>query len=95
MNRLFYYSREAIKTLKDSIEFASKILHIDTSGVEPLYTVLENENLQLRADEVTDGNCRDEILSNAEVKEENYFVAPPGNLPLDQTESKRLDINDD
>lgn len=29
--------------LKDSIEFASQITLIDTDGIEPLYTVLENE----------------------------------------------------
>lgn len=30
-----------------------------------------------------EGNCRNEILSNAKVTEENYFVAPPGNIPLE------------
>lgn len=51
----------------------------------PLYTVLEDQQLQLRADTVTDGNCRDAILANASLTEEEYFVAPPGNIPLDQT----------
>lgn len=82
------FFREAVQTLEDSIEFASKILHIDTTDIEPLYTVLEDQNLYLRPDIVTDGNCRNDILSNARITEEEYFVAPPGNIPLEQTESE-------
>lgn len=81
-----FISREAVRTLEDSIEFASKILDIPTDGVRPLYTVLEDEPLQLRDDRVTEGNCRDAILANAKLTEEEYFVAPPGNIPLDQTD---------
>jgi aspartyl-tRNA(Asn)/glutamyl-tRNA(Gln) amidotransferase subunit C len=40
--------------------------------------------LKLRDDEVTDGNIRDDILKNARLTEEEYFVAPPGNIPLEQ-----------
>ncbi|XP_055603503.1 glutamyl-tRNA(Gln) amidotransferase subunit C, mitochondrial [Uranotaenia lowii] len=77
-------SKEAHKTLEDSIEFASRILSIDTEGVKPLYTVLENQRLVLREDSVTDGNIREDVLANARISEEDYFVAPPGNIPLDQ-----------
>ncbi|XP_055911781.1 glutamyl-tRNA(Gln) amidotransferase subunit C, mitochondrial [Eupeodes corollae] len=79
-------SKEALKTLKDSIQFADRIIHIDTTSVEPLYTVLEDQDLQLRDDVVTDGNIREEILSNAKITDEDYFVAPPGNIPLEQEE---------
>lgn len=34
---------KALSALKKSIKFANKILKIDTEGVEPLYTVLENK----------------------------------------------------
>ena len=34
--------------------------------------------LFLRKDEVTEGNCRDDILQNASKTVEEYFVAPPG-----------------
>lgn len=34
--------REALKIVEDSIAFADKILDINTEGVEPLYTVLED-----------------------------------------------------
>ena len=82
-----------MKSLQDSIEFASKILPIDTTNVEPLYTVLESYPLRLRSDEVTDGNIQSEILKNALVKEEEYFVAPPGNIPLEQEEKDFIQKN--
>lgn len=81
-------SKEALQTLQDSIEFADRIKHIDTSGIEPLYTVLENEYLQTREDIITDGNIKEDVLRNAAVVEEDYFVAPPGNIPLEQEEKK-------
>lgn len=36
-------TEDGVKVLEDSIAFADKILHIDTSNVEPLYTVLEHQ----------------------------------------------------
>ncbi len=51
-------------------------------GVEPMYSPLEDLSLQLRDDVITEGNCKKEILANAAVVEEDYFVAPPGNIPL-------------
>jgi aspartyl-tRNA(Asn)/glutamyl-tRNA(Gln) amidotransferase subunit C len=38
--------------------------------------------LYLRDDIVTVGNCRKEVMSNAAVTEEEYFVAPQDNIPL-------------
>lgn len=84
-------SKEAHRTLEDAIEFASQILTIDTEGVEPLYTVLEREQLALREDTVTDGNIQQDVLRNAHVTEEEYFVAPPGNIPLEQEPRREKD----
>jgi aspartyl-tRNA(Asn)/glutamyl-tRNA(Gln) amidotransferase subunit C len=38
--------------------------------------------LYLREDKVSDGGCRKDAMANAAVTEEEYFVAPPGNIPL-------------
>lgn len=83
---LSFTHRQALKTLEDSIEFASKILSIDTTGVEPMYFVHENQYLPLRKDEVTEGNIRDELLRNAPVNDDVCFVAPPGNIPVELDE---------
>lgn len=42
--------------------------------------------LRVREDQVTEGNCKEDILKNASVTEEDYFVAPPGNIPLEGKE---------
>lgn len=68
--------------LEDSIEFANRIQNIDTENVKPLYTVLENHQLELREDVITDGNMQQDVLKNAQITEEEYFVAPSGNIPL-------------
>lgn len=83
---LVEFGNEAgIKRLEAAIQFAQKLkfLHVDDS-VEPLYCVLEKENLRLRDDSVTEGNCQAKILKNAAIIEEEYFVAPQGNIPLQQ-----------
>ncbi|XP_014205350.1 glutamyl-tRNA(Gln) amidotransferase subunit C, mitochondrial [Copidosoma floridanum] len=71
-----------IQRLEAAIRFAQKLreVRLDPS-VRPMYSVLENEKLELREDRVTEGNCREEILKNAKVLEDEYFVAPPGNIP--------------
>ncbi|XP_052567295.1 glutamyl-tRNA(Gln) amidotransferase subunit C-3, mitochondrial-like [Culex pipiens pallens] len=81
-------SAEAHRTLEDAIEFASQILSVDTDGVEPLNTVLERERLTLREDRVSDGKIQQDVLRNACVTEEENFVAPPGNIPLEQEPRK-------
>lgn len=82
IGNLIIIFREAVKVLEDSIEFANRIQNIDTENVEPLYTVLENHQLELREDVVTDGNIQQDVLKNAQITEEEYFLAPPGNIPL-------------
>lgn len=80
---------QGVRRLEDAINFAEPIQDLDTTGVEPMYTVLENEYLNLRADEL-DKNLpsREDILSNAVLTEEDYFVAPPGNIPLSTDKKK-------
>lgn len=87
-----FFLREALKTLEDSIEFATKILNVDTTGVEPMYFVNEDQYLMLREDEVTEGNIRDELLLNAPVNDDVCFVAPPGNIPVDLEEENLQQI---
>ena len=48
---------------------------VDTDNVEPLVSVNEN-NIALRKDEVTAGNCAQAILANAPMKEYGYFAVP-------------------
>jgi len=76
---------KGIERLEDAIDLANKIVDVDTTGVEPLYTLLENETLRLREDEAVDPNCKRKLLNLSALIEEDYYVAPQGNIPLSQT----------
>ncbi|XP_059104818.1 glutamyl-tRNA(Gln) amidotransferase subunit C, mitochondrial isoform X2 [Peromyscus eremicus] len=70
-------SREAVARLEKAIAFADQLHAVDTDGVEPLESVLEDRCLYLRSDHVAEGNCTEELLQNSRHVVEEYFVAPP------------------
>ncbi|XP_004591948.2 glutamyl-tRNA(Gln) amidotransferase subunit C, mitochondrial [Ochotona princeps] len=75
-------SREAVARLEKAIAFADRLREVNTDGVEPMESVLEDRCLYLRSDNVVEGNCAEELLQNSHCVLEEYFVAPPGNIPL-------------
>lgn len=75
-------SREAVDRLEKAIAFADQLHAVDTDGVEPLESVLEDRCLYLRSDNVAEGSCAEELLQNSNHVVEEYFVAPPGNISL-------------
>lgn len=79
-------NKEGIATLEAAIEFADQIQQVDTTGVEPLVTVLEDVHLRLREDIVAQDSTKADVLRNAALTEEEYFVAPPGNIALEPRE---------
>lgn len=81
-----FSNEEAVSRLEDAIRFADQLFVVDTTGVEPMDSVLEDRSLYLRKDEVTEGNCREEVMRNAVKTCEDYFVAPPGNIALPDRE---------
>lgn len=42
--------------------------------------------MRLREDTITEGYIKADILSNAVKIEEDYLVAPPGNIPIEDRE---------
>lgn len=58
-----------------------------------MFTVLEDENLYLREDKADHRDTQEDILKNAAITEEGYFVAPPGNIPLTQDEERFTDTS--
>nr|XP_034955027.1 glutamyl-tRNA(Gln) amidotransferase subunit C, mitochondrial isoform X2 [Zootoca vivipara] len=83
-----FRNQEGVERLEKAIEFAEKLHAVNTDGVEPMDSVLEDRYLYLREDEVTEGNCAEELLEKAKETIEDYFVAPPGNIPLPQLEDR-------
>eukprot|EP00057_Strongylocentrotus_purpuratus_P031453 XP_784647.2 PREDICTED: glutamyl-tRNA(Gln) amidotransferase subunit C, mitochondrial [Strongylocentrotus purpuratus] len=77
-----FNSSAGVERLEHAITLAEQLDDVDTTGVEPMASVLEDRELYLRDDTVTEGYCAEEILMNAAKTCEEYFVAPPGNIPL-------------
>ncbi|KAF6277890.1 glutamyl-tRNA amidotransferase subunit C [Rhinolophus ferrumequinum] len=71
-------NQEAVARLEKAIAFADRLHAVDTDGVAPMESVLEDRCLYLRPDNVVEGNCAEEVLQNSHRVVEEYFVAPPG-----------------
>eukprot|EP00094_Tigriopus_californicus_P010621 TCALIF_10247-PA protein Name:"Similar to BRAFLDRAFT_270748 Glutamyl-tRNA(Gln) amidotransferase subunit C, mitochondrial (Branchiostoma floridae)" AED:0.06 eAED:0.06 QI:0/0.25/0.2/0.6/0.5/0.4/5/13/525 len=83
-----FSNEEGVRRLEEAIRFAQPLQQVDTTGIEPMTSVLEEETLRLRADIEQQDNSKADILANAKEVEEDFFVAPPGNIPLEVTENK-------
>ncbi len=57
------------------LQWVDQLKEVNTEGLEPLVSVNEN-NIELRQDEITDGGCSEEVLANAPMKEYGYFAVP-------------------
>ena len=67
---------KSLKTeLSGILNWVKQLDEVDTSSVEPLTRVVPIE-LRQREDKVTDGEIADEIVKNAPMIEDHYFVVP-------------------
>ena len=78
---------KGVARLGEAVKLAGAVVDVDTTGVEPLYSTLELETLPVRQDLGLPPENRRLLMSNAVLTEEEYFVAPPGNVPLSLTKS--------
>ncbi|KAM9360542.1 glutamyl-tRNA(Gln) amidotransferase subunit C, mitochondrial isoform 2-T2 [Symphorus nematophorus] len=83
-----FRTKQGMECLEKAIRFADQLHVVDTSGVEPMDSVLEDGALNLRDDAVTEGDCAEELLELSKNTVEEYFVAPPGNIPLPKREER-------
>lgn len=68
--------KEAIKgDLTNIIQFMDKLAEVDTEGVEPLISMVEEEN-DMREDEIGNELTKEEALKNAPSKNSDYFKIP-------------------
>ncbi|XP_036369162.1 glutamyl-tRNA(Gln) amidotransferase subunit C, mitochondrial isoform X2 [Octopus sinensis] len=75
-------SEVGVQRLRQTIKAANNVLSVDTTGIEPMISVHEDRALELRSDVIKEGRDKDAILNNATKVFEDYYVAPPGNIPL-------------
>ena len=64
-----------VPELNNILGWVEQLEEVNTDGVEPLTAVVSNQ-LRLREDKVTDGDCRDDVLANAPVAEHGFFTVP-------------------
>lgn len=55
--------------------FVEQLNEVDVGNVEPMTSVIPT-SMKMRADEVTDGSKAEDIVANAPVTDENFFVVP-------------------
>ncbi|MEF3366049.1 Asp-tRNA(Asn)/Glu-tRNA(Gln) amidotransferase subunit GatC [Methylocystis sp. 9N] len=84
VRRIAHLSRIAIEDsevarlqgeLNAILSFVETLSEVDVEGVEPLTSALPMQ-MKKRSDVVTDGGIADDILANAPVSEDHYFVVP-------------------
>ena len=70
---------ERAESMRDELNtilgFVEQLNEVDVDGVEPMTSVVEMETRQ-RVDEVTDGNKAADIVANAPMTEDNFFMVP-------------------
>jgi len=67
--------KKASVSFQQAIELASKLETVNTNGVDVMTTVQENEELNVRDDEVKNYS-KNEVMKNAYKVVEDYFVSP-------------------
>ncbi len=67
--------QEIKNDLEKMIGFIDKLNELDTTGVEPLLHMSENENI-FRKDEVTGEINNKEVFKNAPMHDKNFFKVP-------------------
>lgn len=61
--------------LNNILDWIEQLSEVDTDGVAPMISVVEVD-LPWRADKVTDGGYRDEVLANAPHTDHGFFTVP-------------------
>ncbi|WP_310619527.1 Asp-tRNA(Asn)/Glu-tRNA(Gln) amidotransferase subunit GatC [Flexibacterium corallicola] len=61
--------------LNTILGFVEQLDEVNIDGVEPMTSVVE-QSMKKRVDGKTDGDKADEIISNAPVSEDNFFMVP-------------------
>jgi aspartyl-tRNA(Asn)/glutamyl-tRNA(Gln) amidotransferase subunit C len=64
-----------VKELSGILNWVEQLDEVDTKAVEPMTRVVPIE-LKKRDDVITDGEIADDIVKNAPMVEDHYFVVP-------------------
>nr|XP_023689165.1 glutamyl-tRNA(Gln) amidotransferase subunit C, mitochondrial [Paramormyrops kingsleyae] len=87
---LDFRNQDGVDCLEKAIRFADQLHVVNTDGVEPMASVLEDRTLYLRDDRIEEGDCAEQLLGLARNTLEGYYVAPPGNIPLPERDEREV-----
>ena len=65
----------ARQDMQKMLDYVDKLDELDTSGVEPMSHIFEDENV-FREDVVTNGDNHEAMLANAPKQKENQYQVP-------------------
>lgn len=68
-------ARALEREISGILEWVKQLDEVDTSGVEPMTSVIPM-TLKQRHDVVTDGGIADDVVANAPAREDHFFVVP-------------------
>lgn len=63
------------KELSQILNWVEQLDEIDTKDVEPMTRVVAQE-LKKRKDEITDGEIADDVIKNAPMADDHFYVVP-------------------
>ena len=63
------------KELTGILNWVEKLNSVDTASIDPMTRVVPIE-LKKRTDEISDGEIADDVVKNAPLVEDHYFVVP-------------------
>ncbi|KAF1761983.1 hypothetical protein GCK72_010243 [Caenorhabditis remanei] len=84
-------SEQAVANLRNSIRMAKRLELVDVEDIEPMHTVWESQECPTFDDVEEEPLPIDKVFRNAAVRFDDFFVTPPGNVPLESNE--RFDLN--
>ncbi|VDO32377.1 aspartyl/glutamyl-tRNA(Asn/Gln) amidotransferase subunit C, putative [Brugia malayi] len=90
LSLVWFTDEQAVFNLKEAVRFANQLKLVDTTGIEPLETLLEDMPCPLREDVADNPMTKAEVLMNAAKVVEDYFVAPLENIPLEESDKLNL-----
>ncbi len=67
---------EMVAEITKIIGWVEQLQDVDTDGVLPMNSVVEDMKLPEREDVINDGNIRDQVLANAPEQMDGYFLVP-------------------
>lgn len=67
---------EMVGEITKIIGWVEQLQDVNTDGVAPMNSVVEDMKLPEREDVITDGNIRDLVLANAPEQMDGYFLVP-------------------